>query len=223
MKKLTVFIEGRSKEITLDESIVISHDTYIYVKKAYVFWAYENIPTNFTAMTNNGNMFNMVNMYRGYYTFDLIKKLFKDGASLEATKYDGGCKIITDSSTTINITNTLANLLGFNDSNRTFNPNTTTTSDDTVNVNEGLLYIKIGCNIVERTSNLDEKSRNDDTIVSLPITTRQLLYGSVTEYPDIESKVKIDKGVINQLHFSVTDQYANEINVGKILLECYIM
>ena len=219
MKKFTVFIEGNDKEITLDESIVISYDAYIYVKKAYVFWAYENIPTTFTAMTNNGNV---VNMYTGYYTFDLIKKLFKDGASLEATKYDGGCKIITDSSTTINITTTLASLLGFNDGNRTFNPNTTTTSDGTVDVNEGLLYIKIGCNIVDTTSNLNEKGRNDDTIVSLPITTRQPLYGSVTEYSDIESKVKIDKGVINQLHFTVTDQDNGTIDIGKILLECYI-
>ena len=220
MKKLTVFIEGSSKEITLDESLVINHDAYIYVKKAYIFWEYKNVDSSFTALTNNSNV---INMYTGYYTFDIIKQLFNDGATLEATKYDGKCWIKTDASTTIHITSKLASLLGFNDDNRIFNPNTTTTSDNKVDVNNGLRYIKIHCNVVDDTSNLNEAGKKDDTIISLPISTTQPLFGSITKHSDIESKVPIDKGVINQLHFTVTDQNGNPVDVGGILLECYIM
>ena len=35
--------------------------------------------SSFTALTNNGKV---INMYKGYYTFDLIKQLFNDGVRL---------------------------------------------------------------------------------------------------------------------------------------------
>ena len=39
MKKITVFIEGDSKELILDQSITITNESpFLYVKKATVFW-----------------------------------------------------------------------------------------------------------------------------------------------------------------------------------------
>ena len=173
MKRITVFIEGSSKEITLEESIVISHSAHLYVKKVYVFWEYKNVDASLTALTNNTTV---INMYEGYYTFDLIKKLFNNGATLEATKHDGKCKIGTDASTTINITDKLAKLLGF-EFNRVFNPNTVSPSSNIVDINLGLKYIKIHCSIVDTSSNLDEAGKKDDTIVSLPIFNHPVFVG----------------------------------------------
>ena len=45
----------------------------------------------------------------------------------------------------------------------------------------------------------------------------------ITLYYDIESKIPINKGIINQLRFNVQDRNGNPINVSKILLECYLM
>ena len=104
-----------------------------------------------------------------------------------------------------------------------FKPNTTTISDSRVNLNLGLEYIKIRCDVVDSSRNLDEDGDKDNTIVSLPITTTQTLYGSVQPFYDIESKIPINRGVINRLRFSVTDQNGDLVDVGKILLECYLM
>ena len=64
---------------------------------------------------------------------------------------------------------------------------------------------------------------NSNTLVSLAITSLQTLRGSVEHYSDIESTARINKGVINQLSFKITDQDGNEVNVGKILLDLYIV
>ena len=47
MKKISVLIEGTNKVITFDEAILInSNNSYILVKKAVVFWNYDNIVTS---------------------------------------------------------------------------------------------------------------------------------------------------------------------------------
>ena len=71
--------------------------------------------------------------------------------------------------------------------------------------------------------NINESVKRDNTLISLPITTKLSLFGSVMDYNDIESKVLVTKGVVNQLKFDVTDQDGNSVNVGKVLLECYLL
>ena len=52
-------------------------------------------------------------------------------------------------------------------------------------------------------------------MLTLPVTSMQTLKGSVQHYFDIESRVPIDKGIINKIDFKVTK------NVGKVLLDLY--
>ena len=69
MKKLTFLIDGSSNLITLDESLVINNNMYIYVKKATIFWENNNIPNNSTYMVNNQTEF----LYSGRWTIDMNK------------------------------------------------------------------------------------------------------------------------------------------------------
>ena len=119
------------------------------------------------------------------------------------------------------MTRYLKKLLGYT-SNNAHAPNTVIKSENKTNINLGLKYIKVHCNIVDGNNNINEKGERDDTIVSLPITTTQSLFGTVQEFVDIESRVHIDNGKYNKLHFTVTDQDNNPINVGSILIEMYI-
>ena len=116
----------------------------------------------------------------------------------------------------------LAKLIGF-DIGIGIGPNASALSDREVDVNGGLRYVKIRCDVVDRTSNINESGKRDDCILSLPIPNDQPLFGSISQYRDIESKVTITKGIINQLHFTITDQNGVIVDIGKILLECYIM
>ena len=67
------------------------------------------------------------------------------------------------------------------------------------------------------SENINSDGKKSDVIITLPITSTQSLKGSVQHYMDIESRVQIDKGVINKINFKVSK------NVGKVLLDLYIM
>ena len=86
-----------------------------------------------------------------------------------------------------------------------------------MNINNGLEYIEISCSLVNMSENINSDGKKSDLILTLPITSTQTLKGSVQHYFDIESRVPIDKRVINKIDFKVTK------NVGKVLLDLYIM
>ena len=119
------------------------------------------------------------------------------------------------------MTHHLKKLLGYT-SNGVHAINTVIKSENKTNINLGLKYIKVHCNIVDGNNNINEKGERDNTIVSLPITTTQPLFGTVQEFFDIESRVRVDNGKYHKLHFAVTDQDNDPINVGSILIEMYI-
>ena len=54
----------------MDESLLITDNPYILVKKAYIFWSYEN---SFGEKNNP-----TVTIDNGYYTFSDIKKLIEE-------------------------------------------------------------------------------------------------------------------------------------------------
>ena len=97
---------------------------------------------------------------------------------------------------------------------------TTITSPNMVDINRDLKNLDIKCNIVDKSSNVDNDGQYSDVIASLPIPTDKTLKGSLTHYSDIGSRVKINKGIYSSLEFKVSsniDRY-----VGDILLELYI-
>lgn len=72
MRKVTVFIDGSSKVINLEESLLITHDTpYVLVKKATIFWNY-----------NKEVMYNSVRktLHPGYRTFPMLKEIESYGS-----------------------------------------------------------------------------------------------------------------------------------------------
>ena len=216
MKKITVLIDGTSKTINLQESILTTSYRYLMVKKAYVFWEYHNVPNLEYHFTLDGTK---TIIPVGYHTFnDLKGALESKSVQLEAIKTNGKCRIIiSNTPTDLTLSSKLAALLGF--TTRVFTDNDNVTSEGKVSINQ-LQYLKVSCNIVDTSCNTNEEG---STIISLPVMTTQPLFGSVSDYVDIESKVRIDKCVINQLMFRVTDQNGIEIDAGKILLECYLL
>ena len=97
MKKISVLIEGTNKVITLDEAILInSNNPHILVKKATVFWNYDNIVTSVNnELTYNENK---KTIDQGYWTFNMLKKKIEGygTVTLEANEYDGTCSITSD-------------------------------------------------------------------------------------------------------------------------------
>ena len=155
-----------------------------------------------------------------YMTFAMLKKEIESYGTviLESNNYDGTSFITSDNA--LNFKN-IGPLLRF-DKDQTIWANTKTKSGKTVNINNGLKYIDVKCSLVDRQNNIDTDGKRSDVILSLPITSTNILKGSVQHYFDIESKIPINKGVYNLLSFSVLGNN-NKTQFGSILLELYIM
>ena len=192
MKKSTIFIDGSSKVLDLQESLVLTHENpYILLKKATILWNYDNIK----------DYVNNELTYEGYRTFSMLKKIESYGTvNLQANECDETCSLTSQN--IINLKN-FRPILGF-DQNKTISVNAKTKSG-LVNINSGLKFINISCNIIDTHNNIymDAKS---GSLVSLAITTTQSLKGSVQHYSDIEFKIETNKGIINQFRFKIVDQ-----------------
>ena len=218
MKKLTVFIEDDKKELDLDESLVIYHDSFIYVKTVSIFWDYNNVYSGENDEIVYGST--TVKFEPGYWTFDLIKKKFESlngNLSITANLHNNSCTITSDAKLQLE---RFGELIGF-DNNTTINSGSSKTSK-TIEINSKLRYIKINCDAVDRTCNIDNNGKRSRTITTLPVTTKDTLKGSVSHYTDIESKIPINKGVYNKSCFDVITNN-NKTHFGSTLMELYIM
>ena len=98
MKKIAVFIENNSKELILDESLVVTQDSYtcIYVKTASIYWNYVFFSGyNDTVVYS----FTTVKFEPGYWTFYLIKKKLEalDGnLTINSNTHNNTCTVTTD-------------------------------------------------------------------------------------------------------------------------------
>ena len=171
MRKFTVIIDGTQKIINLKESIAPNKDPYILLKKASLFWNYNNVDSTNNEVTYN----NVKNTFpNACWTFHLIKKQMESNGTvtLQSNKYDSTCTLTTDRIINLKI---FGPLLGFT-ANKNISANTATKSDNPVDINKGLNFIKILCSIIDRSENIFDENRSN-VLVSLPITTTQsLLY-----------------------------------------------
>ncbi len=108
-RNITVFITGGTKKLELDEPFLTGHDTTIHLKRATVFWKFQNITA-----TNDNNYFDKVVSSRnerktfddGYWDFELIKKrLGEEKIELEASVHDNKCLLKNTNMETINLKN----------------------------------------------------------------------------------------------------------------------
>ena len=178
MKKLAVFIEDDAREIQFHESLVINKDSFIYVKTVSIFWDYNNVYSGENDTIVYGST--TVKFKPGYWTFDLIKKKIDSlsgNLSITSNLHNSTCTITTDAKLQLK---RFGELLGF-DNKTTINSGSSKTSK-TIDINSKLRYIKINCDAVDRTSNMDINGKRSGTITTLPITTKKSLKGCVCHY-----------------------------------------
>ncbi|CAB4026873.1 Hypothetical predicted protein, partial [Paramuricea clavata] len=181
MKKITVYFENG--------------ETTIKLLNPAVFWTYQNIRKEYNDYFSIGGK--KVVLDEGYWTFkNLRKELESHGLSVEEFP-DGRIKIeFTKGIKSLKLWK-LNGLLGYT----TFS--TTHQSDRSVDIHEGLRYVTVGCNLANRSRNIDPMGFPSNIITSLPIAGTKPLFGTTTKYNDIESEVGADAGIYNEFHFDV--------------------
>ena len=223
MVNMKIFIpkdQNPSKTIELDNSIILNNCSKIFVNAVNIFWNYDNLSKN----THNyiydvGGANSKVILQDGYHTFINLKTEFENQGNIELEKvdYNGKCTIKSDKQMNLK---TLGPILGFTE-NKIISANTLTESNNIVNINNGLEYVNISCNLIDKSKNFVNGKRSD-ILVQIPITTQQTLKGSVTRiYPPEETKgINLSNGIYNEITFKI--QGNNSKSVGNVLLDIVI-
>jgi hypothetical protein len=94
-----------------------------------------------------------------------------------------------------------------------------TSGESRVDLNDGLKFVNIHCNLASKSYNVNHLGKPSDVITSVTVPTDRSLFGSVVSYIDVESRTSIVKGTCSELVFHMTDQDGKPIDIGEVLIE----
>ena len=89
-----------------------------------------------------------------------------------------------------------------------------------VDINQGLRYVNIRCDIVNSHKNYDHDGNRSNVAATVPITSEQLLNGSVTTY-NLESDVFVYNGCFNKISFHVDTNILKKVDMD-VLFDVYV-
>ena len=220
-RNITVFITGGTKKLELHEPFLTGHDTTIQLKRATVFWKFRNITS-----TNGNSYFDKVGVGSdaderktfddGYWDFELIKKrLEEEKIELEASVHDNKCLLKNTNTETINLKN-LGKLLGFN-VDTTIPTGQTPEAPHPVDVNLGLRYLTIACDLVNSFRNVDINGGVNTNIAYLPIPPGTRLNSTVSVYNENHPLVLTKEDIVTDMTFTVDSNISSEVEVDVLL------
>ena len=159
-----------------------------------------------------------ISLKDGYYTFNILKTQLENIGSIELEELDFSGKCTIKSDKTLNL-QTLVPIIGF-DKHTVITSNKLTESKYEVNINNGLEYVNIYCNMIDKSKNFVNGKRSN-VLVQIPITTEQTLKESVSRiYPEETEGIRLSNGIYNELILKVEGN--NLSAVGNVLLEIII-
>ena len=219
-RNITVFITGGTKKLELDEPFLTGHDTTIQLKRATVFWKFRNITTvngnSYFEKVSSGGVRERKTLDEGYWDFELIKKrLEEEKIELEASVHDNKCKVKNTNTETIELKN-LEKLLGFN-VDTTIPTGQTPEAPHPVDVNLGLRYLTIACDLVNSFRNVDINGGVSTNIAYLPIPPGTRLNSTVSIYNENHPLVLTKEDIVTDMTFTVDSNITNEVEVDVLL------
>ncbi len=219
-RNITVFLTSGTKKLELDEPFLTGHDTTIQLKRATVFWKFQNVTkangNNYFEKKPTGGASERKTLDDGYWDFELLKKrLGERRIELEASVHDNKCLLKnTNTGTTIDL-KTFGKLLGFN-ANTTIPTGQTPEAPHPVDVNLGLRYLTIGCDLADSFRNVNTDGGVDTNITYLPIPPGTRLNSTVSVYEN-HPVVLTKEDIVTEMTFTLGSNITNEVEVDVLL------
>ncbi|CAB3977416.1 Hypothetical predicted protein [Paramuricea clavata] len=198
----------------LQSPLILTPASKLYVKTGALFWTYENIrkdDNNYFSVDKKKVMLN-----NGYWTFKQLRQKLESHGLVVEDFPDGRIQIKFGKSVKSFNPWKLDRLLGYT----TFSE--LHPSQHPADIHEGLRYVTIGCNLANRSQNINPDGYPSSIISSLPIDGTKPLFGTTTKYNDIESEVQADAGIYHELHFDVRSNI-DGITPCNALMDLYII
>ena len=218
-RNITVFLTSGTKKVDLDEPFLTGHDTTIQLKRATVFWKFQNVTRA------NGNYYFQLattplsdgkkTLDDGYWDLELLKKrLDSEGIELTASVHDNKCLLKNTNTKTVDL-KTFGKLLGFN-ANTTVPTGQTPEAPHQVDVNLGLRYLTIGCDLADSFRNVNTDGGVDTNITYLPIPPGTRLNSTVSVYEN-HPVVLTKEDIVTEMTFTLGSNITEEVKADVLL------
>ena len=175
----------------------------------------------------------------GYWTSDMITKI-RDRFIIHVDTgnsqyYDsiaylfiekngsGGFSVYSSASGVAINLGSFGTLLGF-DRDTAVSARTRVLSQNYADLNRGLKYITVSCDIVDGTRNTDVDGKRSNVIATIPVPNDIDLKHAITQHHiDTSSKngIPLQNGCFNNLTFDISTNMGS-LKIGSVLLELYI-
>ena len=222
MKNISVFIEGGAKTLKFEKPFV-TYRSLLTVKEVTVFWKFKNI----TSDTDNGRF--SINkgltdadaeektLGEGYWDFQQIKECLEgEKLKLSMNVHDNTCSIINETGGSVNLKK-FGELLGFPE-NHELTAGSTTASPKPVDVNHGLRWLTVTCDLIDSSKNTDLKGNESDVLAFLPITPGTRLNSNCYVYErDAYAWRPAKNDIVSEMKFTVKSNISKKVDVDILM------
>ena len=134
---------------------------------------------------------------------------------LQMNAYDNTCTIDNKNNTTVNLKK-LGPLLGFAE-NHQLAAKTNEASSNPVDVNHGLRWLTVTCDLIDQTKNIDLDGEESDILTFLPITPGTRLNSSCYVYERENAWRAAKNAVVSEMVFTANSNISVNVDVDILL------
>ena len=218
MKNISVHIKKGEKTTFTFKKPIATYGTRIAAKEVTVFWNFKNITStignNTFTITNSSPPDKTIN--DGYYDFEQLKsRLESDKLGLQMNGYDNTCTIDNKNNATVN-QKKLGSLLGFAE-NHQLVAKTNEASSNPVDVNHGLRWLTVTCDLIDKSKNMGLDGEESDILAFLPITPGTRLNSSCYVYARENAWRAAKNAVVSEMVFTVNSNISEKVDVDILV------
>ena len=195
MKNISVLIEGTATKTFKFKKPIVTYGTRLAAKEVTVFWNFKNITSTIGNNTYGikGSADKTIN--DGYYDFQGLKTL-KNTEEVDLKK--------------------LGVLLGFPENHKVAG-NATELSPKPVDVNHGLRYLIVTCDLIDSSKNIDLDGKESNILAFLPITPGTRLNSNCYVYERDNAWRAAKNAIVTEMEFNVTSNISEKVDVNILL------
>ena len=216
MKNISVFIEGSATKTFRFKKPIITYGTRLAAKEVTVFWNFKNITSAIGNNTFGIKSSTDKTINDGYYDFQALKtRLEEDKLELQINTYDNTCTVENKNTDEVDLKK-LGLLLGFAENHKVAGK-ATEVSPKPVDVNHGLRYLTVTCDLIDPSKNIDLDGNESNILAFLPVTPGTRLNSNCYVYERDNAWRAAKNAIVSEMEFKVTSNISEKVDVNILL------
>ena len=218
MKNISVYIQGGTETLKFEKPIA-TYGSLLAAKEVTVFWNFKNITNeldNGKFSIEKGTITEEKTLGEGYWDFQQLKERL-DGEKLKLSMnvHDNTCSIVNNTGGKVNLKK-FGKLLGFPEDHKLTAG--ASASPNPVDVNHGLRWLTVTCDLIDSTKNTDLKGNESDVLAFLPITPGTRLNSNCYVYErDAYAWRTAKNDVVAEMKFTVKSNISEKVDVDILM------